>query len=418
MTRNFHRWEVDPFFSAAEEVQDSADRLESVYRTWMHAKSIADDTAVVEFHRRELSTALGTAKWQLEEFERAVSCMLVDDCDQAGDDAPSRHKQFVNALQTQISTIEIAVSGSEDCKDLKPLKGLQLEEKEKHDLELFLCGTRSSKGDQKCNSTAFKVADEAVPCSGIPLERKNGVLSRISTAAVDLDVDSVVPISNTGPWTHVTGSCDKLLPHFREAGSFSGRRIDEISKPVSDPTPEHFQSHGGEHYGELANGHHRSVSVGCGLNAWKSGSMTDCGGRRRRLISVQIPSSRLNFWAIFAKVRHPRELKSGLKRWKDGDASARDSEMLALMQGMQDIEQGDRTSWFGAKTNCLSRTSLGELAEGDNKHHRTLRGGLQIWQRTQQALISSRLVQIASAILVALGLVATVLPNVLLLNSC
>ncbi|KAI5059215.1 hypothetical protein GOP47_0025534 [Adiantum capillus-veneris] len=404
MTRNFHRWEVDPFFSAAEEVQDSADRLESVYRTWMHAKSVADDIALIEFHRRELSTALGTAKWQLEEFERAVSCITVDDCDQAGDDAPSRHKQFVDALQNQISTIEIALSISEACKDLKPHQGLRLEEKEKDDLELFLCGTRSSK---EVSSTAFKLgrADEVARCSGLPLEHKNGVLSRISTSAVDSDVDSGVPNSDVCPWTQDTGSSDKPLPDLHEAGSVSGRRIDEISKPVSDPTPEYFYNDRGEHYGERVNGHHRSVSVGSGLNAWKSGSMTDGRGNRRRLISVQIPSNRLNFWAIFSKVRHARKFKSGLKRWKDGDTNPRDSEMLSLLQGIQDIEQGNQTSCFGAKPDCLSRSAFGDLPNGDKKHHRTLGEGLQIWPRTQYSLPSSRLVQIASAILVALGLV-------------
>jgi hypothetical protein len=30
MTRNFAKWEVDPLFAAAEEVQDSADRLVSL----------------------------------------------------------------------------------------------------------------------------------------------------------------------------------------------------------------------------------------------------------------------------------------------------------------------------------------------------------------------------------------------------
>ena len=43
-------------------------RLESVYRTWMHMKSTpigADEGSEIEFRRRELSIALGTAKWQV-----------------------------------------------------------------------------------------------------------------------------------------------------------------------------------------------------------------------------------------------------------------------------------------------------------------------------------------------------------------
>ncbi|XP_057721748.1 syntaxin-61-like [Arachis stenosperma] len=76
MTSNFDRWEKDPFFEAAEEVQESADRLESAYRTWI--RSTKDDCSVwnsVEL-RRDLNTALGTAKWQLDEFNRAVKLKL------------------------------------------------------------------------------------------------------------------------------------------------------------------------------------------------------------------------------------------------------------------------------------------------------------------------------------------------------
>ena len=49
-------------------------RLESVYRTWMHMKSTpidADEGSEIEFRRRELSIALGTAKWQV--ISRALS---------------------------------------------------------------------------------------------------------------------------------------------------------------------------------------------------------------------------------------------------------------------------------------------------------------------------------------------------------
>ncbi|KAF0922022.1 hypothetical protein E2562_023982 [Oryza meyeriana var. granulata] len=35
MATSFDRWEKDPFFPAAEEVQESADRMESVYRIWV-----------------------------------------------------------------------------------------------------------------------------------------------------------------------------------------------------------------------------------------------------------------------------------------------------------------------------------------------------------------------------------------------
>eukprot|EP00250_Pteridium_aquilinum_P014378 c21951_g1_i1 orf=406-1677(+) len=411
MTRNFHRWEVDPFFSAAEEVQDSADRLESVYRTWIHVKSVTDDISAIEFHRRELSTALGTAKWQLEEFERAVSYVIVDDNDRAGDDAPTRHKHFVDILQNQISSIETALSSSEDCRDLQPHQVVKLGEKEKDDLELFLCGSRRSlhrddKENDFCISTASKVgkADDVAPSAIVnPLGGKNGMTSRFSTSALNSDVDSGNLKSDVCLWAHELGGSEKLLPDLHEInnGDLSGRRIDEISKPVSDPTSEYFHSDRGENYGEKANGHHRSVSVGSGLNDWKSGSVNDVRSKRRKLLSVPIPSSRLSLWSVLAKTRQPRSWRSGLKRWKDGDANAKDSEMLALMHGVSDIEEGNSTLWFGANANGFSNAS-GDCASEDSNHRRILGEGFQKWQRLQY---TSRPVQIASAILVALGFV-------------
>lgn len=102
MATSFDRWEKDPFFLAAEEVQESADRyarrryarglgffffvpvlmdlavvfscsrlrrMESVYKIWVQERSGGDsalggEVGAVEL-RRELHTALGTAKWQV-----------------------------------------------------------------------------------------------------------------------------------------------------------------------------------------------------------------------------------------------------------------------------------------------------------------------------------------------------------------
>lgn len=62
MASSFDRWEKDPFFSAAEEVQESADRIESTYRTWVHA--MKDDSSIWNYDEldRDLRTALGTTK--------------------------------------------------------------------------------------------------------------------------------------------------------------------------------------------------------------------------------------------------------------------------------------------------------------------------------------------------------------------
>nr|CAB3482570.1 unnamed protein product [Digitaria exilis] len=58
------QWQKDGFFQAAEEVQESADLMESIYRTWMRELSNDSGSEEVVDLRRELQTALGTAKWQ------------------------------------------------------------------------------------------------------------------------------------------------------------------------------------------------------------------------------------------------------------------------------------------------------------------------------------------------------------------
>ena len=43
-------------------------RLDSAYRTWVHMKSSlfdGEEAYLIEFRKRELYTALGTAKWQV-----------------------------------------------------------------------------------------------------------------------------------------------------------------------------------------------------------------------------------------------------------------------------------------------------------------------------------------------------------------
>ncbi|KAG2371891.1 uncharacterized protein HKW66_Vig0240120 [Vigna angularis] len=72
MASSFDRWEKDPFFNAVEEVQESANMMESTYRIWLHATKDVSSMWNSDEVCRDLHIALGTAKWQLEVFERAV----------------------------------------------------------------------------------------------------------------------------------------------------------------------------------------------------------------------------------------------------------------------------------------------------------------------------------------------------------
>ncbi|KAI0525100.1 hypothetical protein KFK09_004491 [Dendrobium nobile] len=147
MATAFDRWEKDPFFYAAEEVQESTDRMESAYRRWMHEKGVAVASGgncgdfVVEL-RREVHTALGTAKWQLEELEKAVR--YSDHALAAGEATVTRHGDFVAAIRSNISMVEKALKESNlEEEGESGLAWVQLDEGERDELALFLSGSRA-----------------------------------------------------------------------------------------------------------------------------------------------------------------------------------------------------------------------------------------------------------------------------------
>ncbi|MBA0622086.1 hypothetical protein Godav_007654 [Gossypium davidsonii] len=141
VVNSFDLWQKDAFFSAAEEVQESADVMESVYRMWikeMREGQKSSDTAEL---CRGLQTALGTAKWQLEEFERAIRLSRGHGCD---DNRASRHKQFVAAIESQICRVEAALKDAIIEEGKQPLRWVDLDKQECDDLAMFLSGTSPS----------------------------------------------------------------------------------------------------------------------------------------------------------------------------------------------------------------------------------------------------------------------------------
>lgn len=138
VVNSFDLWKKDAFFSAAEEVQESADIMESSYRTWVRERRQGLTGDNLGELRRELQTALGTAKWQLEEFDKAVRLSYRS---RSNDNSATRHRQFVSAIESQIFRVEAALreSFTEDGK--QPLRWVDLNKEECDDLALFLCGT-------------------------------------------------------------------------------------------------------------------------------------------------------------------------------------------------------------------------------------------------------------------------------------
>uniref|UniRef100_A0A0E0KAA9 Syntaxin 6/10/61 N-terminal domain-containing protein n=1 Tax=Oryza punctata TaxID=4537 RepID=A0A0E0KAA9_ORYPU len=156
MATSFDRWEKDPFFPAAEEVQGSADRMESVYRIWMQDRSGGDSEAAAAAVgggglpagelRRELHTALGTAKWQLDELERAIRSN--DKVFSAGKDTKARHEDFVAAIGCRILEVENNLKESNVAEGRGALSWIDLDEDERNDLAAFLSASSFQQRDK------------------------------------------------------------------------------------------------------------------------------------------------------------------------------------------------------------------------------------------------------------------------------
>ncbi|KAK1366822.1 Syntaxin/t-SNARE family protein [Heracleum sosnowskyi] len=141
VANSFDLWQKDAFFTAAEEVQHSADIMESAYRNWARQRREGLDPRELNELCRELQTAFGTAKWQLEEFEKAVKSSYGNRADELTKD---RHRQFVNAIENQIAHVEAELEKSYNEEGKQPLRWVNLDEGECDDLAMFLSGTRKT----------------------------------------------------------------------------------------------------------------------------------------------------------------------------------------------------------------------------------------------------------------------------------
>ncbi|KAL7092226.1 hypothetical protein ACP275_12G152600 [Erythranthe tilingii] len=136
-------WESDPLFAAAEVVQDSADRMESIFRHLLHEQSLVQGDRIDEkipssskYHSRDLATTLETAKWQLEDFEREVNASAVADISQRKQNVITRHLQFIAAIREQIARVEKSMSTSVG----NSLRNMNFNEQDRDGLALFLSG--------------------------------------------------------------------------------------------------------------------------------------------------------------------------------------------------------------------------------------------------------------------------------------
>lgn len=202
----YQEWESDPLFSAAEVVQDSADRLESVYRVLLHEQSLVQETrypdqrllASVQHHRRQLATCIETVKWQLEDFEREVALEAAkSDKSQRKQIAISRHKQFIGAIAEQISQVGKILS------DMLSLRNewVDLDEQDRDGFAMFLSGEKSVQNlahnnvEDRSVMTMFLDPSSSSSFNNEIVEQKPGEYVSLDMSAFELSDD--VMLRNT-----------------------------------------------------------------------------------------------------------------------------------------------------------------------------------------------------------------------------
>ncbi|KAG8374127.1 hypothetical protein BUALT_Bualt11G0098600 [Buddleja alternifolia] len=144
--------------------------MESIFRLLLHEQTLVQGDHVdnrvlssIEYHRRDLATTLETAKWQLEDFERAVNVSAIADKSQVKQNVISRHKQFIGAIKEQI----IHVEQSMDTSGGNSLRNMNLSEQDRDGLALFLSGEKPVKHIayqvSEDNNSLRRFLDPAVP---------------------------------------------------------------------------------------------------------------------------------------------------------------------------------------------------------------------------------------------------------------
>ncbi|RLM62001.1 uncharacterized protein C2845_PM14G06390 [Panicum miliaceum] len=226
------QWQKDGFFQAAEEVQESADLMESIYRTWMRERSNGSSSEEVDDLQRELQTALGTAKWQacfylnlLEQFERAVSSS--NDKYSLEEGTVARRRQFVVAIEDQISCVEKEISGSSMEDGRRGLNWVKLDDEERDDLVAFLSAPAEFYSEMRSTDSSYH----------IPSRQKNvsiGMNDHKDAALIIKDIHEVPRRQISSAKSDVCGLADQLHGHRTNLSSGDGHWKIDIGNEMDD----------------------------------------------------------------------------------------------------------------------------------------------------------------------------------------
>ncbi|KAL6842252.1 hypothetical protein ACP4OV_027900 [Aristida adscensionis] len=192
------QWQKDGLFQAAEEVQESADLMESIYRTWTRERTNNSNSEEVNDLQRELQTALGTAKWQLEQFERAVSSS--NDKYSLEESTMARRRQFVVAMEDQIGRVEKAINGSSIDSGKRGFNWVKLDDEERDDLVSFLSAPAEFYSEMRNTDNSYH----------IPCRQNNGTNGHNDVALVIKDITEIPAREISGVKSDVCGLTEDL----------------------------------------------------------------------------------------------------------------------------------------------------------------------------------------------------------------
>ncbi|XP_010906264.1 uncharacterized protein [Elaeis guineensis] len=320
MATCFDRWEKDPFFAAAEEVQEAADRMESVYRRWIYERKAASSGAgngedVSGELLGELHTALGTAKWQLEELDRAVRSS--DEACSAGEDTRTRHSQFVAAIGNQILLVENALRELTDEAG-KAMAWVQLDEGERDELALFL---------------------------SCPLPELEKVVT----------VPSLGELKVGGNQLRMNGEAE-CLKNFCDSYELGKEGREE----------------------EKVQGHRRAASANADIGVWKISVSDEEAPRRSFDERPNLPPPKISSLSCLTKALESTSRmnlsKNGYRKWKGGVQHQDDEELIPLRNNR--LSRGNDACYEKSKS-CLS-------SHGDESYDKQLYGWFGALQRQFQ----------------------------------
>lgn len=284
MASSFRQWESDPLFSAAEVVQDSADRMDSIFRLLLHEQSLVKENhpdskllKSIEYYRRDLATAVETAKWQLEDFEREVNLSATMDKSHTRENVIYRHRQFVIAIREQILEVEKTLRDTSAGDSAKGNERAILDEQDRNGLALFLSGEAASKH--------IHIQD---------FDDSNSMIRFLDPTSSNLESEIVE--HNRGEHLHMNGvtNMDKVGSHFSINRNFEASC--SLQEAAYDTNNE----------------------VGCwDLEADEEASRSFLDKSRSRGYNsrMKIFGSLPNLWFTYGS----RASKSFTKRWKDGE---------------------------------------------------------------------------------------------------